>query len=410
MPHRSVRDELSDADADDAPARGGLRSRSSSRTRGGSDLSASNVTAEAAGDAGGAAPSVWRDPRVAAAVAFAASPCGSAFPVLAAMAAVPVLYTCVSMAKSYGHIPEWLDTPPISLAGIHEPEATVYRTGFPLITAALFFLEIPVIILIRAGLQSATIPETATAATADASTITADDRADLAAAAADNAAAIQDRETALSTLERASMVARIAFAGLALQGIIPLQGMGDLAGLVHVMGANVFFLLSIYHGACVLWCTATLTADAAGPTSLPVSRSADTVGWWFRGFVLVAAFFPTLPAMLLHPGTGPVDTAAVMADSVHVQEAMASGGDVAAAQQQAINQANHMRNMESAGFAQWWMVGAIVFYYALYSRDLWMMGRANLHRISPRMQAAGLSAVPTMLGFAAPAATAAATA
>ncbi len=395
---RSVREQLREADALDADgAAGGLRSRSGSGGRSTADSSSPGPFATDAGGEGDAASQVWRDPRVAAAVAFAASPLGSAFPVLAAMAAVPVLYACVSMAKAHGHIPEWLDTPPISLAGIHEPEATVYRTGFPLITAALFFLEIPVILLIRAGLQSAPISEVGPAVAAD------DGGGETAGAGGSSrgrAAALQDREAALATLERASLVARIAFAGLALQGVIPLQGMGDVAGLVHVMGANIFFLLSIYHGACVLWCTATLTADAAGATSLPVSRSADTVGWWFRAFVLLSAFFPTLPAMVLHPGTGPVDVEAAVASSALVKEAVASGGDVAAAQRQAINHANHMRNMESAGFAQWWMVGAIVFYYALYSRDLWMMGRANLHRISPRMRSMGLSAVPAMLGFA----------
>jgi len=308
---------------------------------------------------------------VAGSVAFAASPLGAAFPIIATSLAVPILYTCITLAKQHGHIPEWLDTPPISLAGVHEPEATVYRIGFPLIMLALFLIELPVVTLLRAALSSG--PEEIGTPPED-----GEGRADV-----------------LTVLDRASLVARIAFVGLGLQGVIPLQGWGTAATIVHVMSANVFFMLSIYHGACVLWCLSTRTAAEAGD-ALPVARARDTVAWYLRAAVLVAAFFPMGPAMILHPGTQPVDHDAVAAAAA----ASGAAGSLPGARSHALDAAEHERSMESAGFSQWWMVGSIITYYALYARDLYLLGRSNAARVSDAQRAWGVGGITVALGLA----------
>jgi hypothetical protein len=311
----------------------------------------------------------WNSVHAQAAVTFAATTVGASVPVFAASVAIALIYGCITVAKEHGHIPQWLDTPPISLAGIHEPEVYAYKIGFPIITLLFLLLELPFTTMVRASLESA--PE-------------------LIEQAEGENEPKPDRKAVLDVLDRASLVARVAFVCLGVQGVVPLQGWGDVAGLVHVMGANVFFMTSIYHGACVLWCLGTDIATSV-KGSLPIAYAVDSAGWYLRCLILAAAFFPTLPAMLLHPGTQAVDPDAlrsqILADAISDEDAMAK----------ALEQANYEMRMETAGFSQWWMVGMIIAYYTLYARDLYMMGAANKHRVKPDHLARGVRALTLLM-------------
>jgi hypothetical protein len=323
--------------------------------------------------------SPWQDPRVKSAIAFVQNPFGATFPLVAAGAAVSLIYACVRSAQQPGHPSERFAVPPISIAGIAEPERTWYLIGFPLVCLAFFFLEAPFSALLMAGIRSVK---------SDGPTDEEDESA--------NPTAVQNVVT------RAAWTARIAFLCLAVQGVIPLKGWGDTAGGIHVMAANVFFLASVYHGSCVMWVlSSTVASRAAEQGDLPTAKSVDPVGWYLRVAVLVAAFFPTYPAMILHPGTRVRDHADILRESVDVQAAMASGDAQLQrqARQAALNEADYLRNVENAGFSQWWLVGSIIVFYALYTRDLWLYRSAYRSKITDAEASRGFLAWAGIVGF-----------
>ena len=125
-------------------------------------------------------------PSLSAASAFAVL-----LPPLSAAFAFAVISTCVSTAKALGHVPPGVAYPPISLAGIYAPEYYLFAPGFCAIALLLFVNENNF------------------------------SRAFAAAPPAAPAAAEQ-----LAALALARSVARAGFAGLAVTGVVPLQGWG----------------------------------------------------------------------------------------------------------------------------------------------------------------------------------------
>lgn len=257
-----------------------------------------------------------------------------AAPLLAAGAAYLLISTLLSMARvgPSAPVPHWLEYPPISLASLRAPESTLYAVGFSAVAAALVALEYAHRRLARAALAAAHAARAAA----------------LANGAADDSAAFA---AAQGELEGAAWSARAACAGLALQGVFPLEGAGGAFGtLLHVSGANLFFLLSLRHAWIVL---AALASPALA--GLPLSRARAPVAWFAKAASAVAAAAPFVPAALLHPGGRVVD---------------ASGR----------TKLEDELSMERAGFSQHWMVGALVVYYACSSLDFFHLALADAQR------------------------------
>jgi hypothetical protein len=137
------------------------------------------------------------------------------FPIASAIFAVAVIYYCIEMAKAAGHINPAVRTPPISLAGIHNPEYPYFALGFVAISFAIGVCEV---LFWRAA--SPLLPPPSPAL---------DELG----------------------LPWARTMLRLGLLGLSVCGVVPLQGYGGVATLVHVGGSMVFFMCSIQHGFAI---------------------------------------------------------------------------------------------------------------------------------------------------------------
>ena len=228
-------------------------------------------------------------------------------PIFSALFAVVIISTCVALAKQHGHVPPFIRYPPISLAGIEPPEYALFASGFACISALLWACEA----LFWASFSPRLPPPSPALA-------------------------------ALG-LHPARWAARLGFLGLAVTGVVPLQGWGELATLAHVTGSLAFFAASLHHG--YTFCVALSSAALAGH---PLHSARRPWLWRAKAAMLANGFCSFLPAQLLHPGGSPV--------------APHAGGPEAA-------------ELDRGGFAQWWMVGSLVAYYSLFSVDLYLLAR-----------------------------------
>lgn len=293
------------------------------------------------------------------------------FPFLSAFFAWFVISTCISMAKYHTHIPVWLDFPPISLSGIHEPESAIYTIGFILIALQLSLLEYiytyAYTLCLRTNMAiqtSKNILSSSASSTTSTTSIQNTEQISLLNSILEDAknANLWKATSKISTwimkslldldktqlieitriaeeFSHAQFIARIGFACLALQGIVPLQGWGETASLIHVMGANIFFCTSLYHAYKMLTFFASTKA-----IDLPLSRKRTPFIWLLKTICVVLALIPSLPAMILHPGSTVVDTTGAMPLDEELK-------------------------LENAGFSQWWMVSSIVMYYVCFAFD-----------------------------------------
>jgi hypothetical protein len=149
----------------------------------------------------------------------------------------------------------------------------------------------------------------------------------------------------VARLQSARGLARVGFAGLAAVGIVPLQGWGGAATLLHVLGSLAFFAFSLHHGHAV---TSALASDALARHPLHRARAPGL--WWGKVALLCNGLLSALPAQLLHPGGTPT--------SPH------PGGAEAA-------------ELDAGGFSQWWLVGSLIGYYTLFAGDLAVLAAAR---------------------------------
>ena len=243
-------------------------------------------------------------PSLSAASAFAVL-----LPPLSAAFAFAVISTCVSTAKALGHVPPGVAYPPISLAGIYAPEYYLFAPGFCAIALLLFVNENNF------------------------------SRAFAAAPPAAPAAAEQ-----LAALALARSVARAGFAGLAVTGVVPLQGWGEGASAAHGLGSLAFFASSLFHGY------STLNALAAeGLRGHPLHKARAPLLWHAKAAALLSCFCAFLPAQLLHPGG---------------EDVFKMGGAEAV-------------ELDRGGFAQWWLVASLVLYFTLFAGDIYVLKRGD---------------------------------
>ena len=269
-------------------------------------------------------------------------------PLLAALAAWALIYSLLHLARqptgsAPAPVPSWLEYPPISLASLRAPERWLYALGFTALALALL------------GIEAAHWREISSALRAVLASAQQGDSDDAQAATGvppldSKSNIIKAARACHSELSSARWAARAAFAGLAVQGLVPLENgpLGSAGTLLHVAGANVFFMASLRHAWLIL---SALSAPAAA--HLPLSRARAPLGWWAKAVAAAAAALPFIPATLLHPGRGIVD----------------STGSTPLADELA---------MERAGFTQHFMVGALVAYYALCSVDFFVLSQSAL--------------------------------
>jgi hypothetical protein len=141
-------------------------------------------------------------------------------------------------------------------------------------------------------------------------------------------------------------VVGLLLGGLLLQGVVPLQGAGATASLLHVAGANVFFACSLVHA----YQMRAMLAETRPPPPLATARRRFRLGWLVKAACAASALVPFLPAALLHPGERRLDAT----------------GAVPLAEELAV---------ERAGFSQWWMVCSLIAYYTSYALDLAQLAR-----------------------------------
>jgi hypothetical protein len=146
-------------------------------------------------------------------------------------------------------------------------------------------------------------------------------------------------------LDSARSLVQLGFAGLGLTGPIPLQGWGVAGTLAHCAVSIAFFALSLNHGFVMV---RALSADCL--LQHPLHRRNAPWLWWAKAAALASSMASFLPAQLLHPGGTPQNPHA--------------GGEEAA-------------DLDRGGFAQWWVVGSLVVYFALFSADMLALDRAR---------------------------------
>ena len=236
------------------------------------------------------------------------------YPLFAAALSVAVILASVATAKAHGHIPASIRTPPISLAGIHAPEYWLFAPGFALMAGALAACEA----VFHSRFAAHLPPPPPRGAPA---------------------------QPEVARLHSARALARLGFAGLAVVGVVPLQGWGGGATLLHVLGSAAFFAASLNHGHAV-----TSALASAALAAHPLHRARAPGLWWAKAALLCNGLLSALPAQLLHPGGTPA--------SPH------PGGAEAA-------------ELDAGGFAQWWLVGSLIGYYTLFAGDLAVLAGAG---------------------------------
>jgi len=251
-------------------------------------------------------------------------------PPVAAGLAVPLIAHCIALARAHGHIPDALRFPPISLAGIHAPEYARFAAGFAALAALLALCE---------ELRARALARPLARALALARAL----RAPAAGAGANaNADANADADACAGPLAAARWAARAACLGLLLTGVVPLQlpagdPRGEAATAVHGLASAAFFVGSQWHAVATL---RALAAPAA--RALPVSLAAAPALFALRAAAALSSVLGFVPAQLLHPGG--------TRTSPH------PGGP-------------ELAQLDAAGFAQWWAVGSLLFYWAIYGLD-----------------------------------------
>jgi hypothetical protein len=253
-------------------------------------------------------------------------------PVLTAVFAVLVIFTCNVLARGNGHVPSWMVYPPISFTGYAFPERGVYMAGFSIVAGAFVSLSMP---FCRYLLRYAQ-PQ-------------------------------QHRR-----IKRMRFNGLIAFAGLGLHAIIPLQidileviqnitrlnnaesgneieaPQLQLQSGIHQLAAAVFFLCSFAHGIDML---AVLKASP----ELPVGYLRNKFGFLWKVACLGSAGLPLWVSLLYHPASGIKKPMQQMAEQ-----------------------------MEVAGLSQWTVVGGLIGFYASYSSDFHILHLQQNHHVKHR--------------------------
>jgi hypothetical protein len=229
-----------------------------------------------------------------------------AVPLASAAFSITIILCSVDLAKRSGHIHPSIRTPPISLAGIHAPEYYLFAPGFAAMALLLGLCEE---LWWRAF--SARLPS-------------------------------EGPERAALGLEGMRAQVRLGFFGLALVGVVPLQGWGGAGTLVHVGGSMAFFCCSLQHGYALC---AALAAQCMAAHPLHSARAPWL--WRAKAALLCNGFLSFVPAQLLHPGGTP--------------QRPHAGGEEAS-------------ELDRGGFGQWWLVGSLIGYFTLFSVDMWVMG------------------------------------
>ena len=137
-------------------------------------------------------------------------------PPAAAALALATIGSCYSLAKQHGHLPPGATTPPISLFGVRNPEYRLYAVGMSAVSALFCTMAAP----LHRWLSRAAAPQ------------------------------LQDDVTPIT------LSAVVAFGGLAVHGVVPLQeDIVEIIGgrraeinsgtQVHQMAASVFFMCAL---------------------------------------------------------------------------------------------------------------------------------------------------------------------
>ena len=137
-------------------------------------------------------------------------------PPAAAALALATIGSCYSLAKQHGHLPPGATTPPISLFGVRNPEYRLYAVGMSAVSALFCTMAAP----LHRWLSHAAAPQ------------------------------LQDDVTPIT------LSAVVAFGGLAVHGVVPLQeDIVEIIGgrraeinsgtQVHQMAASVFFMYAL---------------------------------------------------------------------------------------------------------------------------------------------------------------------
>jgi hypothetical protein len=228
-------------------------------------------------------------------------------PLLSAAFAVLVIGRCVELAKLHAHVPPHVRFPPISLAGIEAPEYFTFAPGFVCIALLLAANERLFWAFFERHLAAP--------------------------------AAWGRQELAL---QQTRHVVRLGFLGLAVTGVVPLQGWGELATSAHLLGAMAFFMCSLRHGHVLI---TSLSSEALSYHPMHAERRP----WLWRAKVAMLSngFLSFLPAQLLHPGGTP-------------QRPHLGGAEAA--------------EIDRQGFSQWWLVGSLIGYYTLFAIDMHVLG------------------------------------
>jgi hypothetical protein len=224
-------------------------------------------------------------------------------PPLVACLAYYSLSESVRLAHLHGHVPPEISTPPLSLAGISAPEYYVFAGGLASVSVLLKLMEwlhariaAPWLALAPPGCES------------------------------------------VAGLVTSRFYFTLACAGLAVVGIVPLQGWGAGASLLHVSGSAVFFSFTLAHGRALL---SALSTDELA--YLPTSQARAPLLWWAKAAVMGSGFLSFIPAQLMHPGEKGVD-----------------GGETL--------------DINRGGVSQYWLVASLVVYLTLWGAgDLWLL-------------------------------------
>lgn len=230
--------------------------------------------------------------------------------------ALYTIFTCAQLTFDSGVLPAAFRYPPISLFGVHPPEAVqLYKTGFPLVALLFFIAVFPIARFLRA-----------------------------------HAVGEEERDAAWTS----SWTAVVAFAGLGVHGYVPLhasilkQVNGERATAEEAAGANfqngvhqaaaaVFFMLSIYHGITVV---KLLYGSDTHPMGLRGSRPMlSTLSVGLKGLTLGLQFLPSIVGLVGHP----------------VMNALTGLS---------------LNENDIGGVSQWWTVGCLICFYVTYSVDL----------------------------------------
>lgn len=259
---------------------------------------------------------------------------GVYLPPLSLLLSLFLLSTSVHLSRASSLFPPPLTYPPLSLAGIYSPSLPhcylYFAFAFTTIALSLAYIE---------GLHWALLSHThhvlklkdTTAATAAATTP--------------------------SPLHTAHTHVRYGFLGLALVGILPLQGWGELATTAHVLSSLLFFAASLSHGYTFL---ATLASPEYTPSPLSLHHSPSL--WYTKAACLASGFLSFLPAQLLHPGGTPL----------HPHPGGAELADI-----------------DAAGFGQWWFVASLMLYYTSFAWDFAILASGDVAPAAPPPEGGG---------------------